>query len=110
MTPPTVVTQDAARKLPLNQRIVWARRHKGISQEDLAGRIGTSRRHMIRIEKGLHRPGPSFRVRIAEATEQPEAFFEDDDEEAARMGAPPNMLEVLYAQLGVALGKTEAAA
>jgi transcriptional regulator with XRE-family HTH domain len=104
----TTVTQAAARKLPLNQRIVWARRRKGISQEELAGRIGTSRRHMIRIEKGLHRPGPSFRTRISEATGQPQDFFEDDDEEAASMGASPNMLEVLYAQLGAALGKATA--
>ena len=80
------VHQGAARKLPLHQRIVWARKQKGISQERLAEQIGTSRRHMIRIEKGLHHPGPAFRARIAEATEQPEDFFEsDDDEEAASM-------------------------
>lgn len=77
MTP----AQATARKLPLHQRIVWARRDKGISQERLAEQIGTSRRHMIRIEKGQHRPGPALRARIAEATEQPEAFFEDEDDE-----------------------------
>jgi len=36
---------------------------------------------MIRIEKGLHRPGPLFRERIAEATEQPDEFFIDDADE-----------------------------
>lgn len=38
---------------------------------------------MIRIEKGQHRPGPLFRARIAGATEQPEEFFEDEDDEEA---------------------------
>jgi transcriptional regulator with XRE-family HTH domain len=72
--------EAAARKLPLNERIVWARKQKGISQERLANEIATSRRHMIRIEKGKHQPGPVFRARIAEATEQPVAFFEDEDD------------------------------
>lgn len=65
--------------MPLGQRIVWARKRKGISQERLADLIGTSRRHMIRIEKGQHRPGPVFIARIAEATEQPEEFFDDEE-------------------------------
>lgn len=76
-----ILTKTAARKLPLSQRIVWARRRKGISQERLAGMIGTSRRHMIRLEGGQHRPGPQLRARIAEATEQPESFFKDDEDE-----------------------------
>lgn len=75
-------TKAAARKLPIHQRIVWARKRKGISQETLALTIGTSRRHMIRIEKGLHQPGAVFRSRIAEATDQPEDFFDVDDEES----------------------------
>lgn len=76
-----LLTLASARRLPLHERIVWARKRKGISQERLAERIGTSRRHMIRIEKGLHRPGPEFRARIADATEQPPEFFSDDDDE-----------------------------
>jgi len=71
----------AARKLPLAQRIIWARKRKGISQERLAEQIGTSRRHMIRIEKGQHRPGPVLVNRIAEATEQSPSFFSDDEDE-----------------------------
>lgn len=68
--------------------------------------IGTSRRHMIRIEKGLHRPGPLFRARIAEATEQPDDFFEDeDDEEAARM-VPTPFLATLLAELTSVCGLT----
>lgn len=83
VTTTPLLTKTAARQLPLHQRIVWARKRKGISQESLALLVGTSRRHMIRIEKGAHRPGPVFRARIAEATEQPEEFFQDDDDEAS---------------------------
>ena len=79
MTATATLSKAAARKLPLAQRIVWARKRKGISQERLASMIGTSRRHMIRVEKGQHRPGPILRARIAAATEQPEAFFEGPD-------------------------------
>jgi transcriptional regulator with XRE-family HTH domain len=114
VTPTPILSQAAARKLPLHQRIVWARKQKDISQERLAELIGTSRRHMIRIEKGLHHPGPAFRARIAEATEQPEEFFEsDDDEEAASMRSQPrrSLLADLHEELGIAIGKpTEAPA
>lgn len=69
----------------IGERIVWARKRKGISQERLAERIGTSRRHMIRIEKNVHAPGPVYRQKLAEALDQkPELFSDDgdDDEEA----------------------------
>ena len=47
--------------------------------------IGTSRRHMIRLEKGVHRPGPEFVARIAEHTGEPEEFFASDDEETVSL-------------------------
>jgi transcriptional regulator with XRE-family HTH domain len=75
--------------LPLSSRIRWARERKGISQANLAATIHTSRRHMIRIEKGEHRPGLELRARIAAATDQPLDFFMDaddgDDEEDAAL-------------------------
>ena len=37
-----------------------------ISQERLALAVGITRRHMIRIENGEHRPSPDLRDRIAE--------------------------------------------
>ncbi len=37
-----------------------------MSQERLAAEVGTSRRHIIRIENGEHRPYPALRDRIAE--------------------------------------------
>src|SRR5688500_16568905 len=69
--------------MSVGQRIRWARERKGISQEGLAEKIGTSRRHMIRIEKGQHVPRPALLARIAEETGQPIALLNggDDDEE-----------------------------
>lgn len=40
-------------------------RRPRISQENLAAAVGISRRHMIRIENGEHRPSPELRDRIA---------------------------------------------
>lgn len=37
-----------------------------ISQENLALAVGITRRHMIRIENGEHRPLPELRNRIAD--------------------------------------------
>lgn len=37
-----------------------------ISQERLALAVGITRRHMIRIENGEHRPSPELRDRIAD--------------------------------------------
>lgn len=37
-----------------------------ISQENLALAVGITRRHMIRIENGEHRPYPELRNRIAQ--------------------------------------------
>lgn len=76
------MTSAAARTLPLHQRISWARRRKGISQETLAALVGTTRRHMIRIEKGETKsPAPGLLRRIAEATDQDTDFFTDDEDD-----------------------------
>ena len=61
--------------LSLGFRIRSARVQADLSQERLAELIGTSRRHMIRIEKGLHKPGPRFIGLIAEATGRPIEYF-----------------------------------
>lgn len=77
-----MLTKTAVGKLPLNQRIRWARKRTGLSQEHFAARIGTTRRHMIRIEQGqTKRPGPELLDKIAEATDQPRAFFDTEEDE-----------------------------
>lgn len=108
------VTPSSPTHKTLGERIVWARKRHGISQERLAEMIGTSRRHMIRIEKDQHIPGGQFLLRIAEATEQDESFFKDeqadDDSEAARMPSLSidellrlRISEIVAEQLGVAV-------
>lgn len=76
-----------AKRLPLNERLRWARKRKGFSHDTLAAKIGSSRRHLIRLEKGeVQKPGAVLLARIAVATDQPVDFFRDgdsdDDEEA----------------------------
>src|SRR6476659_1868059 len=93
--------QRLKRDLSVGKRIIWARKRKGISQERLAELIGTSRRHMVRIETGaVRQPGPVFVARIAEVTGCPEELFADEEDEEAALP----MLAALYAQIGVALG------
>jgi transcriptional regulator with XRE-family HTH domain len=80
------VTHINALPRSIGERIIWARKRKGLSQERLALNIGTSRRHMIRLEKNLHAPGPVYRQKLAEALDQPpEMFSDDEDDEEADM-------------------------
>lgn len=65
----------------MGERIRWARTQARLSQERFAERVGTSRRHVMRWERGDHMPGPEFRARIAEVTDQPLSLFADDDTE-----------------------------
>ena len=81
-----LATTSEAKRLPLNERIKWARNRKQMSLDSLAARVGSSRRHLIRLEKGEHTPGIELRARIAAATDQPADFFQvgdsEDEEEA----------------------------
>lgn len=70
----------------IHERIAWARKRKGISQERLAEMVGTSRRHVIRWEKTVL-PRQEFQERLAEALDQDPEFFngdagEDDEDES----------------------------
>ena len=59
-----------------------ARNGTGLSQENFAPVVGTTRRHLIRLEKGWHKPSPALLARIATETKQPaESFGYPDDEE-----------------------------
>lgn len=88
---PVTTTEAPSRRSPLKTRIRWAREHSisktnpgHISQERFAGLIGTSRRHLMRIENGTHTPRPALIAQIVEATGHDPAFFtdEEDDEES----------------------------
>lgn len=85
---PVTITEAPSAKSPLKTRIRWAREHSRsktnpghISQERFAGLIGTSRRHLMRIENGTHTPRPALIERIAEESGHDLAFFLDGDDE-----------------------------
>jgi transcriptional regulator with XRE-family HTH domain len=69
----------------LGLKVRRAREQTGLSQENFAPRVGTTRRHLIRIEGGHHKPGGALLDRIATETGTPRESFtnEDDEEEAA---------------------------
>lgn len=76
-----VLHRDAP--LPLiAARIRRARRAAGFSHDALGEKMGgVTRQHLIKLEKGLHRPGLEMLQRIADATGRPVEFFlvEGDD-------------------------------
>jgi len=65
-----------------------ARKRTGLSQENFAAQIGTTRRHMIRLENGEHLPTRALRDRIVEQTggEDEIRSSDDEDEESALSG------------------------
>ena len=66
----------------LGNRIREARERAGLSQESLAPLAGTSRRHIMRIEGGHHRPRPDLLGAIAAAVgTTPDELAGDDSEE-----------------------------
>lgn len=71
------------KQLPLAARIRFARQRAGLSLDRLGEQVGTSRQHLIRLEKGLHRPKPAMAARIAEATGVPLDLLTDDDDAEA---------------------------
>lgn len=71
----------------MGRKIREARQAAGLSQEKLADTAGTSRRHVMRLERGDHRPTQAMVKRLASATGKDESFFADsDDEEADPVG------------------------
>lgn len=59
----------------IGARIRRARKASGLSHDRLGEKVGTSRQHLIRLEKGDHRPRPEMVSRIAEATGKPVDYF-----------------------------------
>lgn len=66
--------QDAPQKM-IAARIRRARRDTGLSLDNVAEKAGTSRQHLINLEKGRHRPRPEMLERIAAALDRPIDFF-----------------------------------
>lgn len=60
-------------------RIRRARREAPMSHDRLAELVGTSRQHLIKLEKGKHRPRPFMLEAIAAATGRESDWFVDPD-------------------------------
>lgn len=88
------------------------RKRTGISQERLAAQVGTTRRHMIRLENGEHLPSTVLRDRIADVIGDAggEIKAADDDDEESSMPLNRDEFELLgdlMARLGRSLQGTE---
>ena len=73
-------TKTPRRWVENGQAITRARKRKGISQERLAEQIGTTRRHMIRLENGEHLPGTILRDRIVAACDVEQGAIRSADD------------------------------
>ena len=72
--------QERIRQAParaIAARIRTARKEYG-SHDSLAVAVGTSRQHLIKLEKGQHRPGAPMLIRIAAATGREVDWFIED--------------------------------
>ena len=81
MTPTELIAhqiKDAPMRL-IAARIKRSRREAQLTLDRLGEQIGTSRQHLIRLEKGLHRPRPEMLLRIAEATGREVDWFLDPE-------------------------------
>lgn len=90
----------------MGRNVKRARLGAGYSLDTLAAKVGTSRQHLIRIEKGRHLPRPGMLAAIAAETGKDESFFESEDDEESELPRR-DLLEALYGALGAALKKTE---
>ena len=72
--------------MTVGQRIRWARKEVGLSQERLALMIGTTRQVVIRWERDKHLPNALSRDRLAEALDQEADFFADTEVAADEKG------------------------
>ncbi len=70
--------KDAPLRL-IAARIKRARREAELTLDTLGEQVGTSRHHLIRLEKGQHRPRADMLTRIAEATGHEVQWFLDPE-------------------------------
>lgn len=93
-------TEYLAQKRLVGVKIKQARKAAGLSHDKLAAMVGSSRQHLIRLEQGLHMPGPELLERIAAATGKAVSDLSPEDEaEAAAMADPRNFGEFMATML-----------
>lgn len=77
-----IENRDRLKEAPLRliaTRIRRARREADLSHDRLGGLVGTSRQHLISLEKAKHRPRLEMLTKIAEATGRQVEWFLDPD-------------------------------
>lgn len=92
----------------IGSRIRNARRRKGFSQESLAPMVGTTRRHLIRLEHGEYQARPGLAARLAAALDADASEFRasnEDDEEESLADALQKVVRALRSEM-----RSEAAA
>lgn len=87
-----------AHRVRVGKRIRLARLSSEFRSHDaLAREVGTSRQHLIKLEKGQHLPTDAMLDRIAKATERDVEYFaaegSDDDEEPDPMALAMALFE-----------------
>ncbi len=70
--------KDAPLRL-IATRIKRARKEAEHTLDSLGDAVGTSRQHLIRLERGAHRPRPEMLTKIAEATGRSADWFVDPE-------------------------------
>lgn len=90
-----VTSTDTYKHADLGRKIKAARNASGLSHDKLAEKVGTSRRHLIKLEHGMHRPGPEMLAKIAEATGQPLELSGDDEDDESAMREKAELFDAL---------------
>ena len=90
--------EGAPRYIAIGNRIRAARVAAGMSQEQFALAIGSSRRHLIRLERGEHRPGRPLLEQIAAVTGREIGWFDPEAEPHNRQLAMA-LLDLLHIQV-----------
>lgn len=104
----------------VGERIKSARNSAKLTLDQLAEKTGSSRQHLIRIEKGRHTPTAQMLQRVADATGQDVSFFnveadgdkssDEDDEESDPLSLDELLRRRVQAEIAAAMRQLRAEA
>lgn len=88
----------------IGRRVKTARSEANLTLDGMAARVGTTRQHLIKLEKGQHAPRAEMLQKIADATGKDPSFFQgddSDDEESSPMTFGEAMDQMLAAHIAL---------